>query len=683
MARIDCRKLVAVLLAMSGLACAVPRRAIAADTVLKSPSLTAAFDAEKGRIAISAREGDQLTPRAEAAFESVARFQTLKSVRSGNRDGIEVRSAAAEPEFTVYLDDRGILEFKPGKARKLVLRGLQLRYAMLPALIGTDFLYDPNALPDKDRLHIPALNMVLGMVEGEGCMVEVIWPSGGQAAALDLKSNGNAKVIDALALDTAGQSFYFSCIQRPGVWHAEPLLRNYLEKNTVIAWKRPFEAQWFGRFYITSDDYDWPFYFINKPLKLWGRYVRDWYNYPVRFDGENTVIHFEKRFRPNGELLVYCLQPHPTHPDASVVTPAEAMARALGRAEADKILDPEGCVEQTLLEHRLAVCAMTNTMQKWFNKGQEVENRQQIARWCDNTSAFIGMIRRRDQTFAAFAHDLKAALADRAQKQPGLSASIAELQKPLAQIEEITQRELPGTSLETVRQWTDKMKQAADEVRPENKKYYGKLAEQCRSVAGTQDDLARTLSVLVIRLTEQAAGLPWNRRNTPRWPKRSSSRPGKCSASRRGGSLRDACSRKRTRGIRFRGNPHMQKHLLFTAILLTCCLAGCRRQSAGPANKPEAAGGTPQETAPGGEAMVYVPAGEFLMGDAAGDEHGPCPQGDRGGVLHRQVPRHAGGLPGKSPASRRRATRVRRTPSSGCGRARPLPSATPDRRPTG
>ena len=51
------------------------------------------------------------------------------------------------------------------------------------------------------------------------------------------------------------------------------------------------------------------------------------------------------------------------------------------------------------------------------------------------------------------------------------------------------------------------MKQTADEVRPENKKDYGKLAEQCRSVAGTQDDLARTLSVLVIRLTEQAARL--------------------------------------------------------------------------------------------------------------------------------------------------------------------------------
>ena len=49
------------------------------------------------------------------------------------------------------------------------------------------------------------------------------------------------------------------------------------------------------------------------------------------------------------------------------------------------------------------------------------------------------------------------------------------------------------------------MKKAADEVGGDNAKSYGKLAERCRSVAGTQDDLARDLSIRVIRLTEQAA----------------------------------------------------------------------------------------------------------------------------------------------------------------------------------
>ena len=77
MPRIDRRKNAAVFLAI-GCSCAVSRRAIAAETVLKSSSLTAAFDAQKGRIVISTRQGDRLTPRAEAAFESVGRFEYVR-----------------------------------------------------------------------------------------------------------------------------------------------------------------------------------------------------------------------------------------------------------------------------------------------------------------------------------------------------------------------------------------------------------------------------------------------------------------------------------------------------------------------------------------------------------------------------------------------------------------------------
>ena len=54
-------------------------------------------------------------------------------------------------------------------------------------------------------MHIPALNIVVGMVLGEGCMITGIWPSGGQSAALDLGPHGKWKGIDSLSLDTAGR----------------------------------------------------------------------------------------------------------------------------------------------------------------------------------------------------------------------------------------------------------------------------------------------------------------------------------------------------------------------------------------------------------------------------------------------------------------------------------------------
>jgi len=527
MARIGCRNLAVTLTVITGLGLAGlrpgttaepekpaevassgnPQKFSAETIILNSPSQVATFDAENGRVLISTRQGDRLKQRAEAAFDSVKHFQSYKMVRSGKpaRQGVEIYADSAEAEFTLFVDDKGIFEFKPGKAHKLILSGLDCCYGMVPSLIGTDFVFDAKAAGDLDHLCIPSLNLVLGLVGGEDCVVVGVWPSGNQSAALGLKPGEEPRLIDSLTFDTAQQSFYFSCLEKPGIWHVEPLKRNYLEKDTVIGWKRPFEAKWMGRFFITSDEYDWPFYFGYKPTKIWGRYIRGWYNYPVHFDGDKTVVHFEKEFLPKGELLIYCLEPYPSKSAASLITPAEVLARALGKAQADKILDPEGTVEQTLLEHRLAVCAMTNTMQKWVDEGKETEHREQIERWCDDVTAFIRMIRERDQAFAAFARDMRASLSAKAKQRPELSVSAVELQESLAAIDETARRELPNTALETVQQWTDEMKKAADEVRPGNKKTFANLGGQCRSVAGTQDDLARALSIQVIRLTEQAA----------------------------------------------------------------------------------------------------------------------------------------------------------------------------------
>jgi hypothetical protein len=63
---------------------------------------------------------------------------------------------------------------------------------------------------------------------------------------------------------------------------------------------------------------------------------------------------------------------------------------------------------------------------------------------------------------------------------------------------------MPSTSLDDA-PLTAEMKSLAAEVRPGNNKKYEKLASQCRSVAGSQDDLARDLSVLAIRLSQEAA----------------------------------------------------------------------------------------------------------------------------------------------------------------------------------
>jgi hypothetical protein len=490
-----------------------PQEKFRADPVaLTSPSQTAVFDAENGRVTISTLQGGRPTKRAEAAFGSLKRFKSYKLLHTDNppRRGVEVYSEASKPEFTLLLSEEGVFEFRPGQSQRLVLRDLRCHYGLVPSLIGADFLFDAQMRPQTDRLHIPSMNMVIGLVEGGDCLAVGVWPPGKQAASFVVKQAGKARLLDALAIDTAGQSFYFSCLQKPGIWHAEPLKPSYLEKDTVIGWKRPFEAKWIGRFFIASDEYHWPFYFRHDRAKLWGRYVRGWFYYPVWFDGDKTLIHFEKHFPPQGELLIYYLEPHPTRPDRSPGSPVGVMEQALGKEQAARLLDFDGTVEKTLLEHRQAVCAMTNTMQKWFDAGEETQRRAEIERWCDDVSAFIGMIRARVNEFGALARELKAMLAAEVKVNPDLGGAVAELEPTLTAIEQSSKNDLPPTSLETVRRWTDEMKGLAAEVKPGNKKRYEKLGAQCRSVAGTQDDLARALSVLAIRLTEQAArqGVP-------------------------------------------------------------------------------------------------------------------------------------------------------------------------------
>jgi len=75
----------------------------------------------------------------------------------------------------------------------------------------------------------------------------------------------------------------------------------------------------------------------------------------------------------------------------------------------------------------------------------------------------------------------------------------------LEEIRAIAADDLPDISLETVREWTDAVKQLTPDAEKKNLATVKALTQKCRSVAGTQDDMARNLCVVTIRLMEEAA----------------------------------------------------------------------------------------------------------------------------------------------------------------------------------
>jgi hypothetical protein len=369
-------------------------------------------------------------------------------------------------------------------------------------MIGADLVYDPRRYVDRQRLYVPSANLLVGLVEGGGCVMVGAWAPGDQLVQLGLAGAGGQRHIDGLSMDLAGKSFFLEFVQQPAIWHVESLKPAYLEKDTVIDWQRPFEAKWIGRFFVGSQDIHYPFYFMYEKRRLWGRYIRSHYDYPLWFDKDKTTIHFEKKFPPQGELLIYCLETHQRN--EKIRTPIEIMQEALGDERVAKLLDFDGIEQRPLLAHGHAVCAMMTQMGKVFAAGEEVKQNEFIAKRADEVAAFIKMIRQRVFEYRDFAQQMEKLLQEREQVFP------AESLETLDEIVEemtLTAEDLPDVPLDEVRRWTDQIKSLAREVKPSNREQYKALDRKCRSVAGSQDELARELSILTIRLMEQTAAL--------------------------------------------------------------------------------------------------------------------------------------------------------------------------------
>ena len=400
------------------------------------------------------------------------------------------------------LSKDGILEIRQPAGRTVLVQS-PLRYLLVPSLVGTDLLYDPETLSANTASYLPSLNMILGLASGNDGMLVGVWPPGAQSAGLQITPARSPRQFESFSIDTAGDSFYLAFLDHPNIWHAERLRDEYLETDTIIAWQKPFEARWIGRFYIDSDDYDFPFYFLAQKHKLWGRYIRGWFNYPVWFEGDKTMVHFEKKFPPVGTLLIYFLD---TFDDkAGILSPIGVMQRSLGRELAGRLLDFDGTRKQVLLEHGNAVCAMTEKIESYCAGNAAAPPWAKVKQYTSDVATFIRLIRERVFQFGQFAAKMEGLLDTAEQEQPELKDALQSSHEIVAEIRDIVANDLPEVPLEEVRAWTDEIARLASDDGRQNLDVVKLLTQQCRSVAGTQDDMARELSVVTIRLMEEAA----------------------------------------------------------------------------------------------------------------------------------------------------------------------------------
>jgi hypothetical protein len=214
--------------------------------------------------------------------------------------------------------------------------------------------------------------MLVGLLGGEKkAAIVLTWP-GKQAVTLNQDGESEHAVFRRTTIQADGRPVFVTVLSAPGIWQAEKLNSDFLEKDRVIDWKPPFMAKWQTQ--LTEGAAKTTYAFRHAKGTVW-RGVAGSYNYPVWFDGDTAHFSLSKKVPPKGEALIYFLEGDDT--PASVLTPADVLKATLGRPMAESILDVEGRKLRTHHGeagsgvHRACTCGYTEAIQAVFEKGEE------------------------------------------------------------------------------------------------------------------------------------------------------------------------------------------------------------------------------------------------------------------------------------------------------------------------
>jgi len=422
--------------------------------------------------------------------------------------GIRISSETGDRSYVAWFSPKGLISVEANQIPHFQLRDCRLRYGLLPSFAGTDICYAPPRMPGEKEFNIPSTRWFVGLVDGNESMLVAAWKSDSQAVSLGLSGTGEDRLMDSLSIATDTAGFSLSFVEHASIWHREPLKEDWLGEYVPIGWERPFPARWMGHFFVTPGgppsfrqpcmDYSFPA--ANAKTRMWGVWFEDWNHYPFFFDGPRTLFHFEKTFIPNGDALIYFLEPAA----ADLYSPCEIVEQALGRDEAAALFDFDAARIRRLkystpdqFMYDRPVCATTTRL----SKIKQVEKPTVGVNLATHLYEFIREIRGRIDQYAAFFTEMKTYLRSEEQAHPELRGYLAELDGIVTEAQSRS-KEIFRTPLSSVEKKTDTMKKLLQEGKGDGFDC-GDL--DVRGTAGSQDDLCRHYNRLVMRLAQTAA----------------------------------------------------------------------------------------------------------------------------------------------------------------------------------
>ena len=231
-----------------------------------------------------------------------------------------------------------------------------------------------------------------------------------------------------------------------------------------------------------------------------GRLVRGLEPLPLLFRWTRTLFHFDKTFVPQGQALLYFLEPAA----ADLLSPVEVAAQALGRDRAAALFDFDANQLRKLkystpdeFMYDRPVCATTTRL----SKIKQEEKPTIGVNLATHLYEFIQGIRGRVDEYAGFFSETKRYLAAQQSEHPELRAYARELELMIDQAQAQT-AQIYATPLAEVQTKTEQMKLLLRQGKGDGFNC-GNL--DVRGPAGAQDDLCRRYNRFVIKLTQTAA----------------------------------------------------------------------------------------------------------------------------------------------------------------------------------
>jgi hypothetical protein len=476
--------------------------------VLQGRHLVGAVRKSDGCLAIYSVNDGGLKPRCVVVPSPALPSAKCNLVRDQDRIGVRVSSETGDLAYTACFTSKGLIRIEATHVAKFQMQDCHLRYGLLPSFAGTDLCFAPSKMPAGQEFSIPSTQWFVGLGDGSDHMLVAVWETDSQATSLGMSGEGRKRLINSLSIDTGEKGFWLSFVEHANLWHEESLNEDWLGEYVPINWERPFPARWTSHFFVTTGgrpsfrvphmEYSFPMAYAK--MRMWGVWFEDWNHYPFYFDGPRTVFHFEKTFVPNGEALIYFLQPAA----ADLFSPCEIVEQALGAERAAALFDFDANQLRKLkystpdqFMYDRPVCATTTRLSK-------IKQDEKAAVGVDLAThlyEFIREIRGRVDQYGTFFDQMQSYLTDAGKSHPELQDYLAELEAMIRDAQSKA-KEIYATPLPEVQKKTDAMKTLLKEGKGDG---FNCGSLDVRDTAGSQDDLCRRYNRLVLRLTQTAA----------------------------------------------------------------------------------------------------------------------------------------------------------------------------------